>query len=170
MTTLVQRAQQFATKAHEGQLRKYTLDPYIHHPEAVAAIVQTVSGHTKEQVAAAWLHDTVEDTDTTIEEIEQHFGKEVALLVSDLSDVSVASDGNRATRKTIDRAHTAQADVRSKTIKLADLIHNSDSIIHHDAKFATVFIAEKALLLDVLKEGNATLWDKAQHIVQGFEG
>ena len=65
---LVRRAFAFAKAAHEavGQLRKYTSDPYIVHPTEVADIVQTVA-HTEVMVAAALLHDTVEDTDASME-------------------------------------------------------------------------------------------------------
>lgn len=65
-TTLVERARRYATKAHAAidQRRKYTNDPYIVHPQAVMEIVSSVP-HSEEMLAAAWLHDTVEDTPTT---------------------------------------------------------------------------------------------------------
>ena len=66
---IVEKARVFATAAHAavGQLRKYTFEPYIVHPAEVFAIVSTVDGATEEMMAAAWLHDTVEDTGVTIE-------------------------------------------------------------------------------------------------------
>ena len=75
MNDLEQRAHDFADKAHAAidHKRKYTGDPYIVHPEAVAEIVRSVA-HTPAMVAASYLHDTVEDTQTTIEEIEKEFG------------------------------------------------------------------------------------------------
>jgi hypothetical protein len=88
-----------------------------------------------EMIAAAWLHDTVEDTPATFGDIEREFGAEVRALVADLTDVSKPSDGNRAVRKAIDRHHTAQASVRAKTVKLADLIDNCRDICEHDASF-----------------------------------
>ena len=66
----LKKAIEFATKAHEGQVRKYTGEPYIVHPLEVAEIVKTVE-HTEEMLMAAVLHDTVEDTDTTIEDIDR---------------------------------------------------------------------------------------------------
>jgi (p)ppGpp synthase/HD superfamily hydrolase len=159
-------ALQFATKAHGSQTRKYTGEPYINHPIEVAGlVVQCVPDHTPQMVMAALLHDVVEDTEHTVGEIEQLFGIEVALLVADLTDISQASDGNRAARKALDLAHTANASPQAKTIKLADLISNSQSIVQHDKDFARVYLKEKAALLEVLKEGNRTLWDRAKRIL-----
>jgi len=159
------KAKQFADVAHEGQKRKYTGEPYILHPVAVAELVRSVP-HTPAMIAAALLHDVVEDTPITLDEIERVFGFEVAVLVEMLTDVSKLSDGNRAARKAIDREHTAKASPAAKTIKLADLIENSKSIMAHDPAFAKVYLVEKALLLEVLREGDATLWAMAAEIVR----
>src|SRR4051812_16652618 len=133
MNDLVERARAFATKAHASidQRRKYTNEPYVGHPIAVARIVSTVP-HDPEMLAAALLHDVVEDTPVTIEEIRTEFGDRVADMVSDLTDVSQPGDGNRAVRKALDREHTAQASPEAQTIKLADLIDNTKSITRHD--------------------------------------
>jgi len=164
------RAFTFALKAHEGQKRKYTGEPYIVHPIEVAYIVNNVPGATKDMVAAALLHDTVEDTDVTIKEISKEFGYLVASYVDWLTDVSKPEDGNRATRRKLDREHTAKAPPEAKTIKLADLTDNSKSILEHDRKFAKIYLKEKLLLLDVLKEGNMELWKIANDIaVKGLE-
>lgn len=117
-------------------------------------------------ICAAWLHDTVEDTPATLDEVERVFGFEVAALVEMLTDVSKPSDGNRAVRKAIDREHTAKASPQAKTIKLADLIDNTRSITEHDPKFAAVYLAEKALLLEVLRDGDATLLEIARRGLQ----
>ena len=155
---VVERARVFATAAHAAvaQLRKYTNEPYIIHPAEVASIVRSVP-HTDEMVAAAWLHDVVEDTGVTIETIREEFGTEVADLVGGLTDVSRPEQGNRATRKAIDRAHTAMAPAEAQTIKLADLISNTRSILEHDQKFAKTYLEEKRLLLEVMTKGDATL-------------
>ena len=107
---IIEKARVFATAAHASaaQLRKYTMEPYIVHPREVAGIVSQHGG-SDAQVAAAWLHDVVEDTGVTIEIIKAEFGEEVADLVGWLTDVSRPEQGNRATRKAIDRAHTAMA-------------------------------------------------------------
>lgn len=159
-------ARQFATLAHEkvGQRRKYTGEPYIVHPTEVVEIVRSVP-HTEAMLHAAWCHDTLEDTEATITEIEALLGAEVASLVEMLTDVSKPEDGNRAVRKAIDREHLAKASPAAKTIKLADLISNSRSILQHDPKFAAVYLEEKRLLLEVLKDGDPTLWSQAYAIV-----
>lgn len=156
----------FAAIAHQWQTRKYTGEPYITHPAAVVALVQSVP-HTPEMIAAAWLHDTVEDTDTTLDDVRAEFGDAVADLVEMLTDVSRPEDGNRAARKALDREHIAKASPDAKTVKLADLIDNSRSIMAHDPQFARVYLAEKRLLLDVLTEGDPTLYAMARRIVDG---
>ncbi len=126
MDDLVRNARLFATEQHQriDQRRKYSNKPYDVHLKAVADIVAGVTAD-QEMIAAAWLHDAVEDTQATIEDIGRKFGPAIALLVEELTDVSRPGDGNRAARKLLDLRHTAQASVRAKTIKLADLIDNS---------------------------------------------
>ena len=77
---LIDKALQIASIAHEGQYRKNTKIPYIAHPVAVGMILQK-AGYSEEMVAAGILHDTVEDTDITMEDIEREFGLEVARIV-----------------------------------------------------------------------------------------
>lgn len=153
------RARNFATLHHAevSQLRKYTNEPYINHPAEVVSIVKTAP-HTLAMVQAAWLHDTVEDTNATLDDIRREFGDEVAELVEMLTDISRPGDGNRAACKAIDREHTAKANPAAKTIKLADLISNTSSIVARDPAFAKIYLMEKRQLLEVLKEGDHTLW------------
>jgi hypothetical protein len=162
---LEQRAEEFATEAHAraGQVRKYTGEPYIEHPRAVVALVRSVP-HDEEMLAAAWLHDVVEDTGVRLDTVREHFGAAVAAMVEQLTDVSKPSDGNRAARKAIDREHTARAWPKTKTVKLADLIDNSRSILARDPEFAAVYLSEKRALLPLLVEGDAHLWKIANAI------
>ena len=163
MTDIVARADAFAAHAHSAinHKRKYTGDDYIVHPREVAAIVASVP-HTPEMLAAALLHDTVEDTGVSIETIRAEFGAVVAGLVADLTDVSTPGGGNRAIRKGIDLAHTAGASPSAKTIKLADLLSNTASIVAHDPGFARVYLKEKAAMLEVMTDGDATLLARAK--------
>jgi len=156
-------AAEFARENHRklNHRRKYTNEPYESHLEAVAKMVAEVGG-SSEMIAAAWLHDIVEDTKVTVADIERIFGLSVATLVSELTDISSLGDGNRKTRKKIDLAHIADASPQAKTIKLADLIHNADSIIKHDTKFAKTFINEMEQLLDVLLDGDGGLYATAK--------
>jgi (p)ppGpp synthase/HD superfamily hydrolase len=160
---IVRKAQVYAMAAHAavGQKRKYTGEPYIVHPAEVAKIVAGVPGATPDMVAAAWLHDVVEDTGCTFTDIHMAFGIDIATLVGWLTDVSKPEDGNRAVRKAIDREHTAAAPAEAQTIKLADLISNSRSIMAHDPEFARVYLAEKRALLEVMTKGDAGLHERA---------
>ena len=163
--SLINRAKTFAALAHAGQKRKYTEEAYINHPLEVAEIVSRVT--TDEAViAAAILHDVVEDTHIQLDEIERIFGSRVAELVENLTDVSQKSDGNRAARKAIDLSHTAKSSADAKTIKLADLICNARSIVQHDLKFAKVYLKEKEALLGVLGNGDATLYAQAVEVLE----
>lgn len=163
----VKRAYEFASMAHGSiqQLRKYTGEPYITHPLEVAAIVASVE-HTEEMIIAALLHDVVEDTPVTLRQVEDEFGATVAEYVGWLTDVSKPSDGNRATRKGIDRNHTRQAPACVKTVKLGDLISNTSTIVLYDPAFAKTYLPEKALVLEVLKEGDPLLWNQAYTLLQ----
>lgn len=163
MTQLEEKAKAFATNAHKGQTRKYTGDEYITHPAAVVEIVRSIT-HTDAMLVAAWLHDVVEDCGVSIDTIDHEFGIVVGELVSDLTDVSKPSDGNRAKRKAIDLKHTAQASANAKTIKCADLIHNTESITKYDPDFAIVYRKEKQRLLEVLREADSTLWNRAAEL------
>lgn len=165
---LVEKAYYFAMVAHAavGQKRKYTGEDYIAHPVEVSNIIRVCDYVNDEMHAAALLHDVVEDTGVTLTLIEKEFGKCVATLVEGLTDVSKAEDGNRAKRKEIDRQHTAKQSAACKTIKLADLISNSKSILQYDRDFARVYLKEKKALLEVLKDGDTYLWLQASEIVE----
>jgi len=158
---LVRKAREFATRMHRriDHRRKYTNQPYDTHLKAVAQRVAGVTGDP-EMLAAAWLHDVVEDTEVTLEEVREAFGDVVAALVDELTDVSRPSDGNRAARKAIDRAHSARASPRAKTVKLADLLDNCRDIRRSDPGFARVFLNEAQALLPALREGDGRLHAK----------
>jgi len=156
--TLVDSARIFATAAHAavGQTRKYTGEPYIVHPMEVASIVEQAGG-TETMIAAALLHDVLEDTAVTFDLLVDQFGNEVADLVLWLTDVSRPEDGNRSTRKALDRQHSAAAPAAAQTVKVADLISNTRSIVAHDPRFSKVYLEEKRLLLDMLTKADPHL-------------
>jgi len=160
-----EKARAFATAAHASinHKRKYDGRDYIVHPTAVVELVRSVP-HTEIMLCAGWLHDVVEDTPVTLKEIHDEFGLQVAEMVGMLTDVSRPEDGNRNTRKTLDRLHAARASPEAKTVKLADLIDNTRSIVAHDPDFARIYLKEKRLLLEVLKEGDSTLWNMAYRL------
>ena len=155
---LVERARIFATAAHAaiGQKRKYTGEPYIVHPIEAMNIVKTVA-HTEEMLATALLHDVLEDTKVSYGDLHDEFGLKLADMVLWMTDVSKPEDGNRETRKALDRQHIAAAPADIHTIKLADLIANTRSIVAFDPNFAKVYMREKQMLVDVLVRGDTSL-------------
>lgn len=168
---LIEKAAQFAKDAHDSvyHRRKYTDEPYHVHPERVAALVSTVTDNA-DMIAAAWLHDVLEDVAPknpayNAEAIEAAFGPKVLRLVLDLTDVSKPEDGNRATRKALDRAHTAQGSAEAKTVKLADMIDNMIDIAKYDPHFARVFKKEAKLCLPLLSNGNPILYAQLKKLL-----
>ena len=154
---MIDKALKFSTAAHAAvnQKRKYTGEDYIVHPIAVSNLVKE-NGGTDEMIAAALLHDTVEDTDVTREQIAEEFGWKIFKLVVELTDVTKPEDGNRATRKAIEAKRLGMASKEAQTIKLADLIDNTKTIFKHDPKFAKVYIQEKIALLEAMDKVHGT--------------
>lgn len=167
LESLEEQARRYATRAHAeaGQRRKYTDEPYIVHPAAVAELVRSVSADDA-LLAAAWLHDTVEDTATTLADIESHFGSHVAQLVGMLTDSAQPQAKNRAARKLAHFRHTAEASPEAQTIKLADIIDNTRAIVRFDPHFARIYLVEKRVQIQLLKQGDAQLWQQASAIIE----
>lgn len=123
---IIDRAFQFAKAAHAG-VRRRSGEPYIMHPIAVATIVSQEIGLGSTSIAAALLHDVVEDTEFTVEDIEQHFGHKIAQLVDGLTKISGGIFGDKASvqaenfRKLL---LTMSEDIRVVLIKMADRLHN----------------------------------------------
>lgn len=160
---IVAHARHFADVAHADQERKYTGEAYVVHTRAVASLVATVT-RVPIAVAAAHLHDTVEDTAATLDDIERSFGVSVADLVFWVTDPPV-STGNRKQRKAATCERLSRAPELAQTIKLADLINNTSSIVRHDPNFARVYLAEKQALLEVLVKGDRRLHTIASKMV-----
>lgn len=154
----------FAKLAHGTQVRKYTGEPYWHHLVAVAALVSQVRNRSIEMVEAALLHDVIEDTDSTGEQVEAEFGMLVRAYVEALTDPPAVKRGpNRAARRQIVCERMLTAPWAVKTIKLADLIDNTSTIVPHDPKFAkSTYLPEKSHLLNYLLGGDQALWSRAR--------
>ena len=130
MGKLLDKAIKFATEAHEGQLRKSTSIPYILHPMEAAAIVGTMTTDD-EIIAGAVLHDVVEDTDTTVEQVRELFGGRVADFVASESEdkrehLSAQSTWKIRKQETLDHLKTAPIEV--KMITLGDKLSNIRAI------------------------------------------
>ncbi|MBB2201058.1 HD domain-containing protein [Gluconacetobacter tumulisoli] len=166
MTDLVSRAAAFATAAHAGvgQRRKYTNEPFIVHPRRVAELVAS-TGARDEVVAAAWLHDVVEDTNVTLAEIEAVFGAEIATLVDMVTDVIPPEEGARALCLGLNRDHLARASAEAQTISIASLMDNAELIARYEAEQAEYHLHEKLELLRVLGKGDAGLYMQAALVV-----
>lgn len=164
---LVRKARAFAAEAHgrHQQVRRYTQEDYIVHPQAVAEQVASYLPEP-EVLAAAWLHDVVEDTDVEPEEIRALFGEDVADLVAQLTSGPHSAELERAERKLIDRLRLEQADQRAQTIKLADIIDNTRTLVARDPEFAAQYLPEKYAMLQVLKAGHPELFEQARQIIE----
>ena len=163
---LEERAKAFSAYWHGSinQVRTYSGLPYITHPAAVVEILRSVTNDAA-VLAAGWLHDVVEDTPCTIEQIEKEFGREVAELVEQLTNVATRADGNRTMRVAINRAHSASASPRAKTVKLADVIHNVSCILECPYDFAVRYVEEKRELIEVLRGGDPRLLQRAREVI-----
>jgi GTP pyrophosphokinase len=128
---LICRAFNFAYQLHEGQYRK-SGEPYIAHPVAVAGLLRDLGGD-KAMIAAGFLHDVVEDTEVTLEEIEAQFGAEVRQLVEGVTKLSKFNFSSKTERQAENfrRMFLAMAkDIRVIVVKLADRLHNMRTLEH----------------------------------------
>lgn len=157
--TLAYDAMMFAREAHRDQRRKYTGNPYADHLAEVAGITMSVGWrcpeiHPDKFMSACWLHDCMEDQGVSHEELVNRFGADVAYGVAMLSDLET---GNRAQRMAASRDRLARAPGWVQTIKCADLISNTGSIVQHDPAFAITYLDEKRRLLEVLTRADPRL-------------
>jgi GTP diphosphokinase / guanosine-3',5'-bis(diphosphate) 3'-diphosphatase len=121
---LVERAYTVAERAHEGQKRK-SGEPYITHPVAVSQILADL-GIGAKTIAAALLHDTVEDTAYTLDQVRADFGDEIAMLVDGVTKLDKVKYGDSTQAETVRKMIVAMSkDIRVLIIKLADRLHNA---------------------------------------------
>lgn len=123
---IIERAYKFAKEAHKG-VRRRSGEPYILHPIAVAKIASQEIGLGSTSICAALLHDVVEDTDYTVEDIEQHFGKKIAQIVAGLTKISGGIFGDKASAQAENFRKlllTMSEDIRVVLLKMADRLHN----------------------------------------------
>lgn len=139
MSALVERAKAFATEAHKGQTRfNKAKTPLAIHLEVVTSLVEW-SGGSEVEIAAAWLHDVVEDTSVTLAEVAANFGTEVAAIVDGLTDPPKFSALYTLERKAAQARRVSDESDSVKRVKLADQISNVRSVaddppVHWDAQ------------------------------------
>ncbi len=123
---IITKAFNFANQAHKG-IKRRSGEPYIMHPLAVAQIVCSEIGLGSTSICAALLHDVVEDTDYTVEDIENIFGPKIAMIVDGLTKISGGIFGDRASAQAENFKKlllTMSSDIRVILIKIADRLHN----------------------------------------------
>ena len=123
---MIEEAIELAAKAHEGQVRKASDIPYISHPYAVGLMLAR-AGCSDEIVAAGILHDTVEDTDITLEYIREQFGEKVASIVEGCSEPDKSATWEERKEHTLAYLRTAPWEV--KVVSCADKLHNARTIL-----------------------------------------
>ncbi|MDN3018322.1 HD domain-containing protein [Paenibacillus sp. BSR1-1] len=124
---VIDKALQVASKAHQNQFRKNTDIPYIAHPASVGMLVLK-AGYSEDIVAAAILHDTVEDTELTLEDTEREFGAKIAEVVAGCSEPDKSLPWKARKEHTIEFLKTATESIRA--VACADKLHNIRSILN----------------------------------------
>ena len=153
---LVTRAAHFAAMAHGTQTRKGTGLPYIVHPAEVAEMATSLSWATPELVAAAWLHDVLEDTTVDSFALAGIFGEDVASLVVELTNQFTKEDHpdkNRRTRKRLEFERLATVSREAKVLKMLDRISNLNAT-GLDEGFVRLYLEETADLLAAVQDGD----------------
>jgi (p)ppGpp synthase/HD superfamily hydrolase len=148
----LERALRLAAQAHEGQVRKGSPVPYIEHPMAVAMVLDR-AGFEEEVVVAGLLHDLVEDTHVTLEDIRSAFGDAVAEIVAGCSEIKLDAQGKKrpwADRKRDHLEALKSASLATKAVTLADKLHNLASIAFDLDEGRPVWSAFNAPREDVL--------------------
>jgi len=148
--SVILKAAAYARQAHAGQRRKYKNRPYIVHPARVAGRVATHPAATEAMVAAAFLHDVVEDTRFSLADVAVQFGPEVARLVEELTNPSTGVKAPRREREQLDREHLAKVSAEAKLIKLLDRIDNLYDMAEAPRRFLRLYCEESRLLAEVI--------------------
>jgi len=180
MEDVLLKVKDFANRAHGEQMRKYTPERYIVHPERVMLICREYLTDIPVQ-AAALLHDVLEDTPVKAEAIAHFLSelmpeaqvKKTVELVEELTDVYIKKDFphlNRRSRKELETMRLAKTSAAAQTIKYADLIDNAFDILKHDPQFGKKFIGEAMNLLKHMKSGNAELRERAIKTMEKLSG
>ena len=135
---LIIKAATIAHNAHKGQFRKYGWKlPYIIHPIRVAGMTTIYYPKNAEMIAAAWLHDVLEDTQYST--LKEDFGEKIYELVCELTNPSKGLTLPRHQRKTLDREHIKNISREAKIIKLIDRIDNLLDVVEGPKDFIELY-------------------------------
>lgn len=176
MNTFLQAVIDFADAAHGSQLRRYTPDRYIVHP---VRVMKLCNEYTNDEtiLAAAILHDVVEDTPITPSDIleflrkhtEENKSQRITSLVIELTDVYVKKsfpELNRAKRKSKEADRLSKCSDEAQTIKYADIIDNIGDMVDYDPDFCDRYLREAEVFLLKMKNGNASLRERALKAIE----
>lgn len=166
---------EFADKAHGIQVRKYSGEPYIVHPLRVMEIVRQYNDDLP-VLAAALLHDVLEDTSTTstgieaalLQVMDKHHVDSALKLVVELTDVFIREEYprlNRRSRKEKEAHRLSSVSPSAQSIKYADIMDNVTDIAREDTDFAKVYISEAKKMLKVMDAGHPALRERALAVV-----
>jgi (p)ppGpp synthase/HD superfamily hydrolase len=161
--SLILRAARFARDAHAGQRRKYSGRPYIDHPARVASQASLLDEVTPEEVAAAWLHDVIEDCGVSEQDlVDAGFPPPTVALVVELTNSSKGlRPFPRATKKQMDRDRLRHVSRRAKRLKLLDRIDNLQGLAGADDDFRNLYVAESVLLIECIGDAAPELAESA---------
>jgi (p)ppGpp synthase/HD superfamily hydrolase len=160
---LVSKALQYAKDVHALQLRKYTDEPYIEHPIRVAGLVMRLPQVDDKVIAAALLHDVVEDCDVLIQDLESFFGSIVTEYVYELTNrytTDFAPRLNRKERKRLECERLSYISAMAKCIKLCDRLDNLVDLGLAQPSFRDVYIAESYLLVEAIGDAHPPTADR----------
>jgi (p)ppGpp synthase/HD superfamily hydrolase len=167
----IMRAAKIASEAHKGQMRKDGVTPYVTHPMRVAGRVMLLSGVTPIEVAAAWLHDVLEDTKMTREDLKMRGMPEAVItLVGELTNPSKSlTNVARERRKAIDCAWLKNQSTWTKKIKLIDRIDNLQDMSWKDIQFISIYCNESRLLSEAIGDADKELNEELLFTVDYYE-
>ncbi|MFW6173559.1 MAG: HD domain-containing protein [Elusimicrobiota bacterium] len=151
---LIKAAEKFATKKHHGQTRKFTGKPYIIHPQQVSELVSNYGG-SLDMIAAAWLHDVMEDCGVKFEKIKEKFGDKVAKLVKELTIPPYADKSGKKSDYIAKEMEIMSSD--GLTIKLCDRLSNVLNFEIAHPKFVLKYAPKTKFILDSLEDSQRPL-------------
>lgn len=155
---LISKALEFATDAHADQIRKYTRDDYITHPTRVATIIQCLRPYDTISIAAALLHDIVEDTNVTPQIICNTFNRDIEYIVTGCTEIIQEKIIARKNRKRTAAKVYASYDYRVQNIKMADMIDNVSDLLNYQTiagiEYTYRYIQEKIYLCSLLMKAD----------------
>ena len=169
MTELIKAAKLFANSNHQriAAHRNPAWQSIEVHLKSVTQMVSCVS-ENEETIAAAWLHDIVEDTSVTLDDIERRFGGAVAKIVGELTRVRRSGRGTRGARFVLDRQHFASVSGAAKTVRIADLIDTCRDLYKRDHASLGTCAREAREMVPALEGGDARLLERLKRDLEKY--